>query len=260
MALKQLTIYGLIATSIIVGIALSPTEQLQPIPAVEELKFGAAFALTDQFDTYSDGDLTGNNGGTGWSGAWSGSTLFDIQGTTVFAGAKAVRVVNDGGGEDGVERSFTSSVDSGDAYYALRWDSGTSGYGTLEFYNGSSFGGGIQIRDDGSPKRIVALSSVAPTELLSNPSSGTWYIVHIQFLSATTFRARVKASGGAFGSFSSTLTYAGSVSSLTKFKFTTGNSSGTTFYWDEICTADPSSSCTGAAAAPVETGYTILFE
>ncbi|MHA1482502.1 MAG: hypothetical protein ACTSQA_03580 [Candidatus Heimdallarchaeaceae archaeon] len=43
--------------------------------------------LTDDFNSYNDGDLNGQ-------GDWSGDTGFDIQGDVTFEGAKAVKYVN----------------------------------------------------------------------------------------------------------------------------------------------------------------------
>jgi len=43
--------------------------------------------FTDNFNSYTDGDLTGQ-------GSWSGSTAFDVQGTTVKEGAKAVEMLS----------------------------------------------------------------------------------------------------------------------------------------------------------------------
>ena len=45
---------------------------------------------TENFNSYADGDLNGCNGGTGWDGGWSGDTGYDVQGTTVQEGTKAV--------------------------------------------------------------------------------------------------------------------------------------------------------------------------
>lgn len=46
--------------------------------------------FTDNFDSYSDGDLNGQGG-------WSGHAAFDIQGTTVQGGSKAVKIIFDAG-------------------------------------------------------------------------------------------------------------------------------------------------------------------
>ena len=49
-----------------------------------------SWTAIENFNSYADGDLNGENGGSGWSGAWSGSVNYDIQGTTTYEGAKAV--------------------------------------------------------------------------------------------------------------------------------------------------------------------------
>ena len=53
----------------------------------------ASTILTDNFNSYTDGDLNGQTGGTP-SGTWSGDVDLDIQGTTYFndGGTKAVQL------------------------------------------------------------------------------------------------------------------------------------------------------------------------
>ena len=72
----------------------------------------ADWSATDNFDSYSNGDLNTQNGGTGWSAAWSGATSYDVQGTTTYSGAKAVQFVH-AAGDQQIDRTLTTVVNAG---------------------------------------------------------------------------------------------------------------------------------------------------
>lgn len=75
---------------------------------------------SDNFDSYSAGDLSGNNGGTGWSAAWgsgvSCQASVDVVTTSPQSGTKSVQVTNAG---DECGRSLTA-VSSDTAIVYLR--------------------------------------------------------------------------------------------------------------------------------------------
>ena len=201
----------------------------------------AAYAGIDNFDSYSDGFLNGGNGGSGWSDAWTNGTngaQNTVQGLTTFDGsAKAVLITTLSNQETFITRNLTSSVDSGNLYIAARMAIGTDSLSGLFL---RSSGGTI-----GAQARIglnkLNINSTVSTDLLSGISTDTWYIFHLEFLSSTTFRARYKVSGGSWNSFTSTLTYASSVSSPSQISFySSGEASSTNpFYWDVLGDTDP---------------------
>lgn len=105
--------------------------------------------LTENFDGYNDGDLNGQ-------GNWAGSTDFDIQGTVVKEGAKAVTL--SGGNSRSIVKTGTSTAD-----------------GTLSFWH----------RQDVDPARAVDIDS----GLIIQDSDGTnIYIVRFRRLSDNSAR------------------------------------------------------------------------
>jgi len=198
----------------------------------------AAYAGIDTFDTYSDGDLTGENGGSGFSGAWSGSTGYDVQGVTTFGGSSKAVDLDTANVE--IDRTLSATIDSGDMYFAIRYDGADgSGASSVQLLDGTTFGMSVQLRDDGSPRRLIVASSVGITELLATAVSTTWYIVNVNFLSSTTFKVRFKAEGGSFSAFTGTLTYSNTVSNPGVVRLAHSNGIVDNFFWDEIGTTDP---------------------
>lgn len=185
----------------------------------------AAYSYTQTFDSLTTGNLNGQD-------SWSGATTYQVETTTKFKGAKACSVAS---GNNDMQRTITA-VDSGDMYWAMEYSGTNSGYGGMYFYNGATLAG--LVRFDSGPSVIEVLGSGAYTTILSNPVSDTWYIINVNFISATQFKVRIKAAGGAWGSFTSALTWQSSVSTITVLGLE-GNVSGATYYWDEIGTTDP---------------------
>lgn len=204
---------------------------------VYEIAFAAAYAGVDNFDSYSAGDLSGANGGSGFSGAWSGHANYDVQNSTFFSTPNGVSVT--GAANNNVVRVLSASVDSGNLYVAMRASGVTTAgaYANLDILDNSNQRAmSIQITPLGGSSNLTA-NGTASQNLITTISANTWYIVHIEFLSTTTFRARAKAAGGAFGSFTSTLTYQNSISSPTRVAFQ--QNGAPTFYFDNLQTTDP---------------------
>lgn len=76
----------------------------------------SAYAIDDDFESCSTGDLDGCNGGTGWSEAWGavtgclGGDKFTVVSTPVFAGSRAMKwnSVDGGVGSGDCVRAFTA--------------------------------------------------------------------------------------------------------------------------------------------------------
>lgn len=197
----------------------------------------AAFAGVDDFDGYTVGDLSGKNGGSGFSGAWSGHANFDVQSTTFVSSPNGISVT--GAANNNIVRALSSSVDSGNAYIAMRASGVTTAgayanFDVLDSTNQRALG--IQITPLGGSSNLTANGTASET-LISSIAANTWYIIHIEFLSSTTFRARAKISGGSYGSFTSTLTFQNSISSPTRVAFQ--QNGVPTFYFDSLQPTDP---------------------
>lgn len=178
-----------------------------------------AWVAEENFDSYSDGDLPANNGGTGWSNSWQDvfqGTDTDVQGTTTYQGAKAAQYV--GSTASAVQRSLTTAVSSGVMYIALR-AAQTNGGGFSVSLRNSSDSGIINIQFDAVDGRgttgniyLLGRSGGTPTvaTIVSGYSANTWYAIRLTFdTGADTFSAAGSSgaygSGGSYGTESTTL-------------------------------------------------------
>ena len=181
--------------------------------------------LTENFDSYSDGDLNGQ-------GSWSGNTIFDIQGT-VYIGTKAVKGVSSGGAQ--IEKlitqrssgiiSFKLRINNDGAgtingpVFALKeganyitssslWSGGTHGY-----IYGNTFSGGGGVIQDGWYK-------------------DTWYTIDVEWRSSPDKKVRFRVDGGAWTSW-----FAPGTEWTTgpdRIELYAAGSSTNEQYWDEI--------------------------
>lgn len=214
----------------------------------------AAFAITDAFDGYADGDLTGENGGSGWSAAWTGNTRYDVQGTTVYQGSKAVTEAVGANQSHVISRDLSSET-SGDFYVA--WNvstvSGACGYFILR--EGASGRGYLRLP--------CTASSGAPDIYDSNPgsyddittglSANTWYVLHVQF-DTTTDQYRARIYNGSWGSYTAykDMIAATGVSRLEVLNEGESSTTGT-LRFDSIQTTDPTA--VAGSATPVDNTY-----
>lgn len=197
-----------------------------------------AWVATDDFNSYSDGDLNGNNGGSGFSAAWSGSVNFDVQGTTVAEGAKAI--VNTSGSN--ISRALTSAV-SGDGnivYFAMRNSSAAAGGAKMRFLDGSS---AIREQIIMNSSGNIVLGITSPVTVLAGYSANTWYFFKLT-LNVTSQTATLAYSTDAYGTAGS---FSAESSSHDFSSDGTGNianiqldaDTGSTKYWDYISDTSP---------------------
>lgn len=226
---------------------VSPNTQ----PDATALKLGAASSYTQDFDGLTNGDLNGQD-------SWSGSLLYDVQATVAFGGSG--KAVSKAGTQATIQRDLSAAVDSGPMYVVMwRTSVGASGYQNSQFRNTSNtFGGYVAIVQNGA----ILVGHSAGTTNIGTATANTKYIFEIEVLSSTTFRVRVKAESGAFGSWTSTLTFSNSLSNFNRILWNSDDEgSGATAYFDEICTNDPEESCTLVTAAPEQfDSGVIIFE
>lgn len=194
-----------------------------------------AWTAVEDFNSYSDGDLPGNNGGSGWSGAWSGSANFDVQGTTVYEGAKAIENTT----SSNVSRSLTTAL-SGDGhkvYVAHRRTANNSGQSVIGFDNSVPvhrvtivFNASGNIVGDG-------------TTILAGYSANTWYVLRVTLnTDADTYTVAYSTdaygSVGTFSSESPAITMGGASSTDITAIFLDIDVGGDG-YWDYISGSNP---------------------
>lgn len=222
-----------------------------------------AWTAEADFNDLSVADLTGQSGGSGWTGAWSGSTNFDVQASVAYEGANAV---SNAGGSN-IARTLTTSRVTGIVYIAMRKSSNSSG-GKKSRLRQS--GGGIRVQINMlSSGNIVADASGSVT-LVSGYSANTWYVFRITFdTGAGTYTTATSTdafgTAGTFSAESATSTM-GSTGNISDVMF--DSDTGDTGYWDYISDTTPFTTPSGPAtlktwntvtAANVKTGDTVAI-
>ena len=142
-----------------------------------------ATILTDNFDSYDNGDLNGQ-------GSWSGSTNYDVEGT-VYVGTKAVQIAP-GGGDVSIEKIGTQLA-AGAIKIQMRCSNADSNGPVFYIKEGAtnvahiSFIGPTDIRGYGNPSIVIGSWSV-----------NTWYTISIQWATDPDKLVRFKVDDGAW--------------------------------------------------------------
>ena len=146
-----------------------------------------AVTIIDDFNSYSNGNLNGQGG-------WSGNTAFQVQGTTVQEGAKAI--ANASGTNDVIITKSIGAYTSGIIGFAFRIDfTGIYAASTALRYSGTTICF-IDYYYQGGPGAIkFQVSGVGVTVLQSSLTIGTWYYGEIELDQANS-RLRARLNGG----------------------------------------------------------------
>lgn len=186
-----------------------------------------AWVAEENFDSYSVGDLTGNNGGSGWSGAWGvvlSDTLYDVVTDDFYGGTKSVKGVN----AANLSRGLTTGVSSGVLYYAHKYTSGSSD-AKLGFW----------VTPHSALAYYILFNagniSCQGTTLVSGFSTSTWYLFEVTLTGSNTLDVRYH-DGTSWSTAVTGLAYTNS-GSITGINFNCG--SPTTFYTDSITATNP---------------------
>lgn len=174
----------------------------------------AAWTYIQNFNSLNTADLTGQD-------SWSGDVLFDVQESVVQEGAKAVKVTPPASSEIYIARTLPASVDSGTLVFYMRASKTSGEAGSFQLRVGTTYAGRIRFNAD------IYVDGATTENIKSAFSANTWYKITIEFLSSTTFRARVDA-----GAWSGTITYDASQANPDTIRFTAYNTGDV--YWDNI--------------------------
>lgn len=198
----------------------------------------ASFNATESFN-YSDGDLNGQNGGSGFSGAWSGSTNYDVQSTVYPDGATVQKgVINNTQAEVVISRSLSATADSGDIYFSIRRNDTGDLLGTV-FRQTSGNAIIVYWLNSGG---AISLNGTTSANIVASPTLGVWYDIHLQFVTATTIKAQAKLSTDTtWGSYTSNITLSNSKNGFDEIQLDWEAAAGTDtpFYWARIQPTDP---------------------
>jgi hypothetical protein len=181
-------------------------------------------SIVDNFNSYSDGDLAGNNGGSGWSAAWSGSANHDVQGTVTYEGAKAVQ---NSVGTGNISRTFTSRS-SGVVRVAMRRSSNGSGQSRIL---AEDSGGTTQYAVEMASTGQFVLKSTEGDTNVAAYSADTWYVVDLEFDTSVP-RQRARIDNGTWSAWKAP--FAGSATNNVNKVYFDENSTGVDNYWDDV--------------------------
>jgi len=132
----------------------------------------------DNFNSYTDGDLNGQGG-------WSGNAVFDIQGTTVYEGAKAV--YEDGSAIDATISKTGTSTNDGRVTFYIR-PAQTNARFEFQLYEGTTRCVRLYFGDDGN----IYIYGNGGWQSIKSYSANTWYDCEIEWESTNhTVRARI---------------------------------------------------------------------
>jgi hypothetical protein len=189
----------------------------------------------DNFDSYPNGDLTGNNGGTGFSGAWGAGAAYDVQGTTTYQGAKAITQT---AANQQITRTLTTDVATGTLYIAMRANStmiNNSGDGTFRLLD---TGGSVRVLV-GYHSNTFKYGSGGSLVTLFTPAADTWYLIEIELVTGGDYKLRYH-NGTSWSTQTAALPeYAGSGLAVRTVAFNCGGVSGATSLFDYISPTNP---------------------
>lgn len=135
------------------------------------------------FNGLSDADLNGQAGGTGWTGNWAAdlgqSSVgdWDIAGTTVYEGAKAI-VNSTSRASSGIDRVLSTDLTAdGTVYFAMRRSTTTTFNFRMDFKRSDGNGCfGISMNSGGN---ITSSHQFGDATLVTGYLADTWYIFKV---------------------------------------------------------------------------------
>lgn len=160
---------------------------------------------TEDFE-YSAGALAGKNGGSGFSGAWSGGSWAVVT-SDFFSGSACCEGA---GTNSNTVRDLSTPFASGDIYVAAKAVSASSNDQDNGIYFGIIGVGtfcGVRIQNPGGTLQIGVSNGGSFTNIIPSPSYGTWYVFHFVKINSTQFKVRYWT-GTDWSSFSSDITSA----------------------------------------------------
>lgn len=206
-----------------------------------------AWVAIENFNSYADGDLAGETGGSGWNGAWVNGLTQTMSVTAVqeYEGAKGV-LTNHNVSNTFYYRLLTSAISTNGnvVYFAMRKSLNNSGEVSCGLRSSSGSRLSIAMNASGN----ITLGGSTSVTLVSGFTVDTWYVFRLTFnVVAGTATAAVStaAYGGtrSWGSESSSVTMASS-GDIDRFQIQSDANAGTS-YIDYISPIDPTGMTAG---------------
>lgn len=203
----------------------------------------ADWSAVENFDSYTAGGLNGDNGGSGWSGAWTSNAAGIVSITQFQSSPNGLLCSDTAASSIDANRSLTTGVTSGICrvyIFAGTVPSGTKGFYPALFRDGTTIVFRISwgTSDSGNSGNTISLMNGAGTTgvvLSTTASNATWYAVDVQFDQTNSqARASFGTSAGVMGPWSSFVSNA--FTSVSNYRITTadGNAIDQGYYIDSI--------------------------
>jgi hypothetical protein len=143
---------------------------------------------SQNFDSLSNGDLNGQD-------SWSGSGIFDVESSVVYAGARAVGYPNNGNGLN-IVRAFTPQTDLTKVSIYVRGSAASNINATIQFFDSSSgFLFAMYMRENNYFQiyngTFYSISTWSPD---------TWYFIEFE-VDVPNNQARMRVDGGSWSSW-----------------------------------------------------------
>jgi len=179
---------------------------------------GNTFIFGDDFNGLTNGDLNGQN-------SWSGSTLFDVQATTTYEGAKAVEMNGVAAATYTISRSITATGDGRAIIYMRK--NGSHGKQHVEFLESGTIKQGVYL---GSSGYIFWYVPGTGWYDFGNYSMNVWVKVIMEWRT-TDDMWRVSINDGAFQSWTGGT---GTFTSIDSIQLKSYNTDNGALYWDTV--------------------------
>lgn len=185
-----------------------------------------ATIVSDNFNSYTNGNLEGQ-------GSWSRggiATEFDVEGTVVYEGAKAIKNNNNNSGSEVNIQKTGSLLNDGLITVYVRLDAGNGGFRLLE---GATTRIKTQFINGGTGSAAFVYSDSLNVNVTFGvvPVAGTWYALQIQWRSSD-HTVRYNINGGTWTAWVAPLSVWSTGMDIVSIVRAAGNNQ--TMYWDTI--------------------------
>lgn len=174
-------------------LSVSVSDSVTISESVTEQRIGGAWVAVDNFNSYSDGELGGDNGGTGWSDAWEAifGSGFMVEGSVTNEGAKAISFSDSVQSIAWYKRDLTQSVSSGIVSFAMRLNDLDNSDVEASFTDTSFEHGRVRMGNSGA---LILSTNDGEAVLRDNGFffANVWYTIHVEIDGVNSrFRGRV---------------------------------------------------------------------
>lgn len=198
--------------------------------ASQQIALKRTIVFSEDFNSYPEATLTGQNGGFGWDGAWSTPSNgnvnnYLVQGTVTYEGSRAIVSSNYNGN---ISRLITSPATAGTFRVAMRRSTSSAGL-QRTLLEGGTTQYAVEFASTGN----IVLKSTGGDINLQSYTSDTWYVIEMQY-DTTVPQYRARVDGGSWSAWKAPFEGTGTDAVEKIYLDEFDPSSVATNYWDTI--------------------------